>query len=328
VEAESCEGLILDGLRVIDNRSARGVLRLERCVKPQIRHCVIENYMTLSIDGSGIVASGCQGMLIEGNSIIEQNLRPTRELKDRHKLGQFSKRNERKGNLISQQVWDEGYVNNWHQGSAAVVTSPESTAFTRIVNNQIENAAQGIDLHADYVTVSGNMVVNSFIGMKAMHGSRHVIIANNQFVRNDLWAIGLMPGTASHRARPKGDHGPAQPANVDGGSIIVNNIITEFGYGDSHWIWSPDRNTCAPLLFDHGQRVDNPPVTDVVVSGNIIYDIGRDRILDEGVPREERPRYRYAVVVDETPTGPKGLRFSNNLFHPGTLGISNVELNP
>lgn len=344
VEAEKCEGLVLEGLRVIDNRSARGALRLERCADVQVRHCSVENYMTLSIDdrtqsadwgyafhcidGSGIVASGCRGLLIEGNTVIERNLRPTQELKERHRLGQFAKRSPQKGSLMSQKVWDEGYVNNWHQGSAVVVTSPETAAYTRILNNHIENAAQGIDLHADYVTVSGNMVINSFMGMKAMHGSRHVLIANNQFSRNDLWAIGLMPGAASHSARPAAEQAPARPANVDGGSIIANNIITDFGYGDSHWIWNPERNTCAPLLFDHGQKADNPPVTDVVVSGNVVYDTGRDRILEEGVPRVEAPRYRYAVIIDQGPTGPKGLRFANNIFHPGTRGISNVELTP
>ena len=38
-----------------------------------------------------------------------------------------------------------------------------------------------------------------------MHGSRNVIITGNQFTKNDLWAIGLMPGAASH---PAGDGQP------------------------------------------------------------------------------------------------------------------------
>ena len=62
------------------------------------------------------------------------------------------------------------------------------------------------------ITVSGNIVINAFIGMKAMHGSRNVLITGNQFTRNSLWAIGLMPGAA------------ANAENFDGGSIISNNL--------------------------------------------------------------------------------------------------------
>ncbi len=119
-------------------------------------------------------------------------------------------------------------INNWHQGSAIVVTGPIESRGVRVRDNHIENAAQGIDLHADHVIVSGNLVVNSFIGMKAMHGSRHVLIANNQFIRNDLWAIGLMPGTGSHAVdRRDQRRGPAHTANLDGGHVVANNIISE-----------------------------------------------------------------------------------------------------
>jgi phosphomethylpyrimidine synthase len=53
------------------------------------------------------------------------------------------------------------------------------------------------------------------MGMKAMHGSRNVIISGNQFVRNSLWSIGLMPGVAAHSAED------GKPENADGGSIIA-----------------------------------------------------------------------------------------------------------
>lgn len=122
-----------------------------------------------------------------------------------------------------------------------------------IIANHIENAAQGIDLHADHVIVANNIVTNSFVGMKAMHGSRNVLITGNQFTRNSLWAIGLMPGAAAH------------PDNADGGSIIANNIISDFGHGDAHWIWGNER---APIRFDTGQQPDDPPLTDVIVQGN------------------------------------------------------------
>lgn len=42
----------------------------------------------------------------------------------------------------------------------------------------------------------------------------------------------------------------------------------------------------------------------------------------------EPPRYRYAVIVETSGNGPKGLHFSNNIFHPGAKGVSNIELKP
>ncbi len=63
------------------------------------------------------------------------------------------KKNPQKGTLMSQEVWDEEYVNNWQQGSAIVINSPRATNRTQLLGNQIENAAQGIDLHCDQVIV-------------------------------------------------------------------------------------------------------------------------------------------------------------------------------
>src|SRR5581483_10853966 len=128
--------------------------------------------------------------------------------------------------------------------------------------NHIENAAQGIDLHCDHVIVSGNIIANSFMGMKAMHGSRNILITGNQFVKNSLWAIGLMPGVASHSE------------NTDGGSIIANNIVSDFGYGYAHWIWGSERS---PFRFDRGQEPTDPPLADVLVQGNLVYSTGTPR---------------------------------------------------
>jgi hypothetical protein len=224
------------------------------------------------------------------------------------------KKNAVKGTLIRQKVWDDEYVNNWHQGSAIILTAPETSDRTQILGNAIENAAQGIDLHADRVTVSNNTVHNTFIGMKAMHGSRNVLIVGNQFSKNDLWAIGLMPGAASHPAVAASGDAAARDANDDGGSIIANNIISDFGYGHAHWIWS-DAN-CCPIRFDEGQEADDPPLQNVIVQGNLIDD------------RLGTPRYNYAVFIPTGDRGPRGLHFSNNLFPPGTRGISNLPLEP
>lgn len=134
--------------------------------------------------------------------------------------------------------------------------------------------------------------------MKAMHGSRNVLITGNQFVRNSLWAIGLMPGTG------------ADAENSDGGSIVANNLISQFGHGDAAWIWGTERS---PFKFDNGQEADDPPLSDVLVQGNVVDSLGE-------------PRYRYAVIVAGGEDGPKGLRFANNLFAPGRDGVANVEL--
>ena len=336
VLAIRCEELKIENLRVLDNRTRSAAVSLRDCNGARIQNCLVRNYMKIDvddrtnspnygyafycIDGTGISVRGSTGTVIRGNRVIERNLLPTPEIKECYKLGTFSKKNAEKGKIISPKTWDEEYVNNWHQGSAIIVTSPETSDRTLIVENVIENAAQGIDLHCDHVVVANNIVSNSFMGMKAMHGSKNVLIVGNQFIKNDLWSIGLMPGASSHDATQDEKTGKPVPANCDGGSIIANNIISDFGYGDSHWIWGDNG---IPIKFDFGQLPHNPPLRDVVVTGNIVYDTGR-----ESGATATPPRYRYAVGVPQGEKGPKNIRFSGNLFHSGTAGISNVEIAP
>ena len=299
--ASNCQDLRIDDVRVLDNRTASAAIVLSECRESQVRGCIVENYSRISvddrtasdhygyafdcIDGTGITVRHCKATLIQGCRVIERRLLPTPEVQQEFGLGKFVKKNAVKGTLISQQTWDEGRVSNWHQGSGIVVTAPEVTDFTQLLGNYIENAAQGIDIHADHVTISQNIVNNAFIGMKAMHGSRNVIITGNQFTRNDLWAIGLMPGAASHPA----EAGKPETDNSDGGSIIANNIISDFGHGHAHWVWG---NEHSPIKFDAGQDPDDPPLTDVVIQGNVVHCVGT-------------PRYKYAVII---PGGPKGQR--------------------
>jgi hypothetical protein len=339
--AIGCRDLALDNVRVIDNRTRAGAIYLRECTGAQVRNCLVRNYMRITvddrtksadwgyafkcIDGSGIVVTYSKGTLIQGNRIIEENLLPTQANQQKYELGKIIKRNATKGAIVNQKTWEADRVDNWHQGSGIIVTGPEVSDATQILGNQIENAAQGIDLHCDHVIVAQNIINNAFMGMKAMHGSRNVLITGNQFIRNDLWSIGLMPGAASHAALPGQDGQPARAANVDGGSIIANNIITDFGHGNAHWIWGDQGN---PMRFDAGQKPENPPLTDVIIQGNIVYDSGRDKVIQDGQVVAEGPRYRYAIRVEGGPTAPKGLHFSNNVFHPGSKGVSNVELQP
>jgi len=337
IDIRECRDLVLSDLKIIDNRARSAAVSLMKCVDPQILNCLIENYTRIAIDdrtagtvygyafncidGTGIAVRTTQGLLLQGNRVIERNLLPTREIKDKYKLGQFAKKNEVKGSGISQETWDAEYVNNWHQGSAIWVSSPESTCRTRILGNYVENAAQGMDIHSDQVIISQNIINNAFWGLKVYHGSRCVIITDNQIIKTDLWGIHIGPGTASHAA---GEHAVESNAdNGDGQVIVANNIISDFGYGNAGWSWKEG----APLRFAAGPDY-SPPLKDVIVQGNIIYDTGRDQVLVDGKFQVAPPRYKYAVIIDRGEKGPQGLHFSNNILHPGTSGVSNIELAP
>ena len=312
--ALNCRDLVIENVKVINNQTQSGAITLRDTENSRISRCLVRNYMRVSIDdrtqsagygyafnctdGAGISVRTSKGTLIEHNRVIEENFRPTIEIKKQHKLGDFVRKNQERGNIVNRKMWDAEYMEAWQQGSGIIVTSPKETDLTRILGNHIENAAQGIDLHCDHVIVSNNVVVNSFIGMKAMHGSSNVLIDGNQFVRNSLWAIGLMPGAA------------ADAENRDGGSIIANNIISDFGYGDANWMWGNERS---PIKFDTGQQADDPPLTNVLIQGNLIHQGGE-------------ARYRYAVIIPGGPKAPTALHFSGNLFPPGKDGVANVEL--
>jgi hypothetical protein len=148
-----------------------------------------------------------------------------------------------------------------------------------------------------------------------MHGSRNVIIVGNQFSRNVLWSIGLMPGTGSHGA--ENDDGVAVPPNTDGSSIIANNIISDFGYGDAYWVWKDDEMLKCIFRFDVGQELNDPPLTDVVITGNVIQ-------------ATESSRFGYAIFIGTSDPqrgeSPRGLHFSNNIFPEGMDGVSNQPL--
>lgn len=320
--AQNCRDLVIENVRVIENRTNSGAILVTDSRGTRISRCVVRNYMRVSVDdrtqgtvsgyafnctdGTGISVRYSTGSLIEGNRVIEENFLPTPEARTKYKLGSFVKKNPEKGPHLSQQSWDAGYTDNWRQGSAILVTAPETSDFTRIIGNHVENAAQGIDLHCDHVIVANNIVNHAHIGMKAMHGSRNVLITGNQFSRNDLWAIGLMPGAAAHPAQD------GKPANADGGSIIANNIISDFGHGDAHWMWGMERS---PFKFDAGQDPDDPPLTDVLIQGNLVHNTGP-------------VRYKYAVIIASEPSNPRNLHFSNNLLPTGTQGVCNKELTP
>ena len=343
-------GVTIANIRVIDNWANANAISLVDSPRSQIRDCLVQNYSRIAIDdrtktsflgysfncidGTGISVNGCVGAMIVNNRIIESRMVPTPELKAKYNLGKFVKKNATKGWHISQEAWDAEYFNGWHQGSALVVNSGETGDCLLLLGNYIENAAQGVDIHGDHVILANNIIANSFIGMKAVHGCRNVIISANQFSRNDLWSIGLMPGTSSHVAGEgvelSGGRRSNPVANVDGYHVVANNIISDFGYGTAHWNWPTDSDNLAPIRLGapgFGEQ-GKPRLRDVILQGNIVYDTGRDQILVDGKPQLEPPRYNYAVKF---PAGeknlPEGLHFADNLFHPGLKGVADGELN-
>lgn len=350
----NASGAVIDGVRVFDCRARDAAITLRQCADCTIRNCEVRNYKRIAvddrtadgetlygyafqcIDGTGILITECTGTIIEGNRIVEDRLLPTREAKERFGLGKLVEgRHPTRPGKLGETVVRAQYASNWHQGSAIVATGPEVTAQTLIRGNQVRNAAQGIDLHCDNAVVSENLIDTAMIGIKMTHGCRNLIVSGNLIRRVDLWGILLNPGAASHAAEPAAEGRPPQAQNVDAGIIIANNHITDFGYGLEYWNWggaSSDGGGYGIALYE-GQLDTNPASRDVLISGNMVYDTGRDGILVDGKVETPPPRYHYAVYIGpwgdpakRGPTFPQALQFAGNLFHPGSRGVSNTPL--
>jgi parallel beta helix pectate lyase-like protein len=335
----SCPNVVIENVQVLDNRAPCSAMNIDKCVNGRIANNLVRNYTSISvddrtgdpdlgyafrcIDGTGIQLTDCRGMLVQGNRVEEFNNMPTPALKEKFGLGKFTTKNATKGAHVSQESWDSETFPTWHQGSGIYVGGdPTISDRIQVLGNYVENAAQGIDIHSDHVIVGQNFVNNSSLGVKAMHGSRNILIIGNQFDKCSIHAILLQPGVRSHAAGEPVDRreDPASsPANVDGASIIANNIISDFGYGGENWIYGNGRDC---ICLEPGQTPQNPPLTDVIVTGNIVYDPGRDKILVNGQPAVVSPRYRYALLI----AGAVNVKVSNNILNPGSAGISNIPI--
>ena len=345
-----CRDTLLDGIRVRDCRAREAAIELRDCRNCTVRDSVVHNYKRIAIDdrtgpglnlygyafhcidGTGIMVSRCVGTRIQDNRIVDDRLLPTRENKERYKLGSLTdgKYPSKEGRLASD-AFRTGYVNNWHQGSAIIVTGPKETHHSIVTGNYIENAAQGIDLHTDHANCSHNTIYRCMIGIKMTHGCRNLLVDGNLVTHADLWGILLNPGALSHYIEAATGEQPARPANVDAGTIVSNNIVSDYGYGNENWNWGAGY---AIALYE-GQLEENPPLRDILIAGNLVYDTGRDGFLVDGDPEVFKPRYRYALYVG--PWGepkksnvpdPRDLHLSGNVFHPGLEGISNIEIVP
>jgi len=349
--------VVIEGVRVVDCRARAAAIELRACTDCTVRACQVVNYKRIAIDdrtsegenlygyafhaidGTGILVNESVGSIIIDNRIVEERLLPTPEMKEQYHLGLLTEgKYPTQPGTLGEEAVKLGYVSNWHQGSAVVVTSPESTHHTVVRGNHIRNSAQGIDLHCDTATVADNVIDYAMMGVKLTHGCRNLVISGNMITHVDLWGILLNPGAASHAAEAATADNPAKKQNVDAGVIVANNLIADYGYGHEYWNYggaSDDLDSSYTIALYEGQLVDNPPLTDVLITGNMVYDTGRDGVVTDGEVTTPGPRYRYAVYVgpwgegrQRGPSYPQGLHFIGNLFHPGARGVSNVELQP
>ena len=336
------------GVHVVKARARDAAIEIRNSQQTTVKDCLVRDYKCIAIDdrtasplygyafraidGTGIMVNASTGTVIESNRIIEETYLPTREAAEQYKLGEITIRPTEKGKLIPQDAWDTNHVNNWHQGSAIVVTSPRETSHTILRGNYLQNCAQGIDIHSDDVICANNIVDHGFMGVKMTHGSRNVIVEGNLLTHIDLWGILVNPGAASEYAVEAKDGAPAKPGNHDSGILIANNQITDFGYGHEYWNWggrSEDGGSSFPINLMGKQLEENPNISDVLIQGNIVYDAGRDRVLVDGVLVKEKPRYRYALYIEyaqDSPHLPKNVIVGENLFHPGRDGVCNQVL--
>jgi len=126
VLAMKCRDLVLENLRVLDNRTRSAAIAVRECTGSRISGCLVRNYMRISvddrtgsadwgyafkcIDGTGIAVSYSKATLIQGNRIIEQRLLPTPEIMKQFDLGRFVKKNAQKGAITNQETWDREWT--------------------------------------------------------------------------------------------------------------------------------------------------------------------------------------------------------------------------
>jgi hypothetical protein len=346
VDAENCRALVLKDLKILDNRTNRAAVLLTNSDYCRVEACEVINYKTIAIDdrvkdplygyafnaidGHGIRAINCKGIQILHNRVMEKELLPTKEIMEKYQLGHMVKRLDKLGPLASYGVSKDGFLFIWHQGAGIGVHGASVNTQTQIEGNYIENAAQGIDAHSDFMTLVGNHVEDCYIGLKAFHGSRGVIIANNIVRAAAKYGILLRPGSGSFEASEALGTQAARGENVERGFIISNNIISDTGWGSESWRLASDESDPsmpAAIKLGTGPLPENPVLRDVIVQGNLVYDRGRDKVLVDGKAQTVPPRYKRAVWMDEKPV-PENIIFMGNIFHAGSKGVSNRKVTP
>jgi hypothetical protein len=342
VQIINCSDVIISRVEVSDNHTHTSIVAND-CQDVTIENCVVTNfkgpviddrtaprhlsgYAFKAIDGTGIQFRSVRGGIIRDNRIQEHRLLPTKEMRDKYDLGKLTVVPAVRGRLMSEAIFKTHYTNNWHQGAGIQIASPEITNRLLISGNYIENAPQGLDIQADNVVVTGNIISHAMIGMKAMHGAKNVLIDGNQFTYVDLWGIVLMTGSSSRAEGQKASNGTASVGeNIDGGHIISNNIISNFGLGLQNWNWEGQSTNRCAIYLPTGQLEENPPLRNVIITGNQVFDSGKDGALVDGKWEKVPPRYNYALWVEQSGVpSPQNVKVYGNLFDPGAKGVTNL----
>lgn len=343
--AERSNHLVVRNVTIRGTRASPSTVDLTGCHYATLEGCSIIDYKTVTIDdrmtndlyryafraidGHGIRIRHCAGTRLVRNRIIETELRPTEAAMKLHELGKIVNRAEELGPLASYGVKD-GFAFIWHQGAGIGVSGPDVTAHTLIDGNYIENAAQALDVHSDFMVVTNNQITNCYTGIKVFHGSRGVIVSNNIIHRAGKYGIMLRPGSESWEASAAADGKPARNENVQRGIILANNVITDMGYDDEHWrLWNDDPTETSPvgIKVGTGPLATNPRFRDLIIQGNLIHDHGQDGILVDGKPTVQPPRYKWALWFDDDWRA-ENVRMNGNIFHPGEKGVSNLPIDP
>lgn len=141
VLATDAEFFRVENVRIHDNHSGGASVRLQNCRFARVERCTIKDYKRVTVDdrtanalygyafrcldGNGVIVQGGRGNWILDNHIIEHRLLPTREIKERHQLGDLTEgRQPTRFGELGRALEKSRFARNWHQGSAIVVTGP------------------------------------------------------------------------------------------------------------------------------------------------------------------------------------------------------------
>ncbi len=344
--------LTFRNIAIRNNRFPGKTLNVQGCSHVRIDGCEVTNYKAIaksdrtgdpdhgyafhSIEGDGIGVQQSSHVEVRDNVVAEYELLSHKESADKHRLGYLTEgKHPTKLGKFGHRVVQNNRCQIWHQGSAFEMTESGKNKHFLLSGNKAINAAQGFDLHLDYGICSNNMVDHAVIGIKITHGSRNLVVDGNMVTHADLWGILVNPGLLSEAAADATTTQPAQEENVDRGIIISNNMITDFGYGNDYWNWGAADSHLAPqaIALIEGQEMSDPPLRDVLISGNMVYNSGRDGIVRGDKVESDQPRYEYAVYMGTWSRAgaivgqlPQDIRFHGNVLEAGSRGVTNVSV--
>ena len=257
VFATEARDLSLVDLKVVDNQTRTAAIELRNCVDGQIRDCLVQNYQRVDIDdrtgtpdqgfafrciiGTGILIRQCQGTLIRGNRVREDRLVATPEVKRRYGLGQNTRKTRPGGESPAGGTGTGERPTTGCRGRRSSRLAGDDGLCTQVIGNLVEQAGKASTSTPTTSSSSQNIVNDALIGMKAMHGSKRVIVTRESVPQEHALEHRHDARPASLPARPPGVTGRHAPANVDGGSIIAGNVISDFGLGQTQWIWPRTR---------------------------------------------------------------------------------------